>query len=183
MLIFLLICCIVGEMLGYVGIHLLMIVHFAWGCCKIGKCSIFLQKSLFGSAALFFLHYFRNQFNLVLGWSQDLIFLRLVQILASKGAAFVNHFGKISCILQEKKLAAIRPQKLMTFGRLLGQRGDLPKCPDSAVHGEKFYSRPAPLAGCGESYGLRPLPPAPDHCSLIRLVILDSWEQSYLLFL
>ena len=25
-----------------------------------------------------------------------------------------------------------------------------------------------PLRGCGESYGLRPLPPAPDHCSLLQ---------------
>ena len=44
-----------------------------------------------------------------------------------------------------------------------------------------------PLRGCGESYGLRPLPPAPDHCSLLqdcrvlalllgrKLVIWHNW--------
>ena len=67
---------------------------------------------------------------------------------AAKWGPIWNQFSQILQILYEKKRAEIGAQKFMTFGRLLGGAG-----------GRGW--------GCGESYGLRPLPSAPDHCSLL----------------
>ena len=64
--------------------------------------------------------------------------------------------------MHEKKGAAIEARKLMFFG---GAGGSGEACLSMV---RKFTHARLPLRGCGESYGLRPLPPAPDHCSLFQ---------------
>ena len=58
----------------------------------------------------------------------------------------------------------------MTFGRLLGGAGGSGEACLSLQILQRMVSGPnhalLPLRGCGESYGLRPVPPAPDLCIL-----------------
>ena len=60
----------------------------------------------------------------------------------------------------------------MTFGRLLGGAGGSGEACRTMQILQSMVRKSTharlPLRGCGESYGLRPLPPAPDHCSLLQ---------------
>ena len=102
----------------------------------------------------------------------DGLFARFWQSWVSQGDPFWSQFSQILQILHEKKCAEIEARKLMTFGGLLGGAGGSGEAClslqilQSMVSGSNHSL--LPLRGCGESYGLRPLPPAPDHCSLLQ---------------
>ena len=74
--------------------------------------------------------------------------------------SFWGPFSQIFQILHEKKCAEIEARKIMTFGGLLGGAGgggwSLSNSSDSAKHGEKLHSRPAPPAGVRRILRLRP---------------------------
>ena len=94
-------CVISGSILG-------SFCHFVGDAAKLQKCNTSQAKTLFsGVLGRPFYIIFANFFKFVLCCSQDSIFVRFLQIWASKGGPCSSQFSKILQILHEKKSAEI----------------------------------------------------------------------------